>query len=198
VLWIGTGHLSQLGPALTEIALPEVECSLGQTEYPDGDREGRPCLPDHLLRASTEPDQQPEEDPLHKSREPPEVWTKGLSQEVAREGVPREGPPRKELLKEVVRDEALRDHALRDGLLEEALRDEAVRDEAVREGPLKEVVRDEALRDGLLEEALRDQALREGQTFGLLQQLAMKGLDHHLTLTQVKETFSESLGSEPS
>lgn len=165
MLWIGTGHLSQLGPALTEIALPEVECSLGQTEYPDGDREGRPCLPDHLLRASTEPDQQPEEDPLHKSREPPEVWTKGLSQEVAREGVPREGPPRKELLKEVVRDEALRDHALR---------------------------------DGLLEEALRDQALREGQTFGLLQQLAMKGLDHHLTLTQVKETFSESLGSEPS
>ena len=62
MLWIGIGHLSQLGPALTEIALSEVECSLGQTEYPDGDREGRPCLRDHLLRVSTEPDQQPEED----------------------------------------------------------------------------------------------------------------------------------------
>ena len=91
------------------------------------------------------------------------MWTRGLTQELAREGVPREG-----LLKQALRQ------GQTVGLLEEALGDEA-------------------LRDGLLEKVPRQR-----QAIGLLQQVAMKGSDHHLTLTPVKETFPDSLPSDPS
>lgn len=96
------------------------------------------------------------------------MWTRGLTQELAREGVPREG-----LLKQALRQ------GQTVGLLEEALGEEALGDEA--------------LRDGLLEKVPRQR-----QAIGLLQQVAMKGSDHHLTLTPVKETFPDSLPSDPS